>query len=588
MAAQAFAAHCPDRALCARTGPDLLAMLLPGGAEGQCREIADAAARDLSEVLVSEPVLEHSMDLGPSLGVATYPRDLDGGLSAPGAADQALTIMRRAEYAARVASEHGPGTVFSHEDVKARGGRVMNVLAGGRVTVDLGRAAGAFEGERYLVRDSENAQGVKGEVVLLEVDENESMAEVVHAADPWTPIEPGDGLALVRGKDSSVAQTDGPPQVDERSGLYSYAGFMDLLSRKREIPERFALFLTELPLRAEETDDRALARAASAASEIFGDRADGGRFSLAGMIHFVPEISRQKAKSLAHRLHKKLSGDFGDSVIGVSTHPYLSFLPADALDNCRKAVEYARLLPAPRVGLIDSLALTIAADKLFTAGRLFDAVEGYKLALLADRSNTLARNSLGVGLARAGRLSEAARHFKTVINRDESDVNALYNYGYACLRMGKHDEAENAFRRCLELKPDHVYALVRLGRIALADGRFDKAEKMLGKAESLEGGQGLTSRHLARLALARGRKDEAREHLHQAMIHDPRDAQAMHLMAELYLEEGEDPQIAEALARQSAAIRPEHKPFLKTLARSLEALGKGEEAAAVRARSGSL
>lgn len=592
-AAKAFAAHCRDRALCARPEPDILAMLLPGATPGTCRETAEAAAKDLVRVLVTDPVLESSIKLTPGLGFATYPRDLDGGLSFMNPKDQAMLLLRRAGRAAQIAGEHGAGQVFSHQDVKNKGGRILSVLRGGRVSISLGRDAGAAEGERYLVRPAGDRRGTeaKAEVILLKAEEGQSLAEVVYTADPSRPPKPGDALTLVQAGDRSESgPRSGPPKPDERTGLYSYTDFMDYLSRNREAPERFALFLTELPAgTAGELDEKALAQAAVKASEVLGVEAASGRYSLAGMIHFVPGPDRRKAKTLGLKLHKALSGGTGaEPIIGLSTHPYLSFMPADALDNCRKALEYARLLKPPRVGLFGSLALTISADKLFTEGRLFDAIEEYKLALIADGKNALARNSLGVSLARAGRLSEAARNFKMVMKRDPADVSARYNYGYACMRMDKHKEAEEAFSQCLKLSPSHVYSLIRLGQIRLAQGRYEAAEKALRRAEKLEGGRGLTSRHLARLALARNRKDEAREHLHQALIHDPHDALAMNLMAELYLEEGEDPQIAEALARQSAAIRPEHRPFLKTLARTLEARGKTEEAAAIRARAGSL
>lgn len=596
-AARVFLSHCPDRALSARPIPDSLAMLLPGGTPRLCKEISGALACDLAQVLVSDPIMEHSLGLFPSFGYAVYPQDLDGGASLTHAADQAHLIMRRAQRAALVAAEHGSGLVFSHEDVKARGGRIVEILRGGRVRVSLGREAGAAEGERYLVKSgpetAENSgNGIKGEIVLLEAAEKDSLAEVVHTSEPWGAPEIGDPLLLVRSRDTDEfpAAAGAEPRINESTGLFSYSDFMKRLAGRREIPDKFALYLTSLPMPSDEADDQTIKQAAAKAGEILGPDSAGGRFSLAGMIHFVPGVDRRKAKVLGLSLHKALKNGFGrgEPVIGMSTHPYLSFLPADAVENCRKALEYARLLDPPRVGLLDSLALTIAADKLFTEGRLFDAIEEYKLALIADKNNILARNSLGVSLARAGRLSEAARHFKMIIKRDETDVNARYNYGYACMRMGKDKEAESAFLGCLEINAGHVYSLIRLGQIALADGRFDEAEKLLQKAETLENGKGLTSRHMARLELARGRNDEAREHLHQAMIHDPGDALAMHLMAELYLQEGEDPQIAEALARQSAAIRPEHKPFLKTLALALDAQGRNEEAAAVRARAGSL
>lgn len=586
-AAQIFAALRPDRALCARPDTDALAMLLPGATARSCRELAETAASELARILVTDPVFEHSIALSSCLGVAAYPKDLDGGLGLADAKDQAMVLLRRAGFAAGTAQGHGSGAVFSLDDVKARGGRILSLQNASRARVSLGREAGATEGERYLIVGN-GGRETKGELVLLEIGENESLAEVVHAADPTDPPEAGDFLHLVPASEPARA-SGAAPRVNQRTGLFSYMDFVNRLADMREESESFALLLTRLPQEPEALDDGDISRAATKASAVLGPDAVGGRYSLGTMIHFVPDVSRRQAKALGLALHKALAEAFGEEpAVGVHTYPYLSFLPADALDNGRKALEYALLLSPPKVGLLDSLALTIAADRLFTEGRLFDAIEEYKLALLADRANILARNSLGVSLARAGRLAEAARQFKTVINREEADVNARYNYGYACMRMGKHQEAEAAFHHCLELNSSHLYSLIRLGQIALADKRFDDAEKALKKAEKLDGGRGPTSRVLARLALARKENGQAREYLHQAMVNDPHDALAMNLMAELYLEEGEDPQIAEALARQSAAIRPDHRPFLKTLAKCLDVQGKAEEAASVRARANSL
>ena len=95
-------------------------------------------------------------------------------------------------------------------------------------------------------------------------------------------------------------------------------------------------------------------------------------------------------------------------------------------------------------------------------------------------------------------------------------------------------------------------------------------------------------RHLARLSLKRGGgggDDEAREYLHKALLYNPTDAFSLHMMAKLYLDSGQDPAIAETMARQSAALRPEQKAFWSELARALTAQGQQGEAAAASAKA---
>ena len=47
--------------------------------------------------------------------------------------------------------------------------------------------------------------------------------------------------------------------------------------------------------------------------------------------------------------------------------------------------------------------------------------------------------------------------------------------------------------------------------------------------------------------------------MHQALLRNPQDALSLHLMAKMYLDGGEDAELAETLARQSVALRPERR-----------------------------
>jgi predicted Zn-dependent protease len=68
-------------------------------------------------------------------------------------------------------------------------------------------------------------------------------------------------------------------------------------------------------------------------------------------------------------------------------------------------------------------------------------------------------------------------------------------------------------------------------------------------------------------------------------LRDPKDAFALQLMARIYLTEGEDPAIAEAMARQAVALRPERREFWVELSRALAAQGRDDEARDAAARA---
>ena len=85
-------------------------------------------------------------------------------------------------------------------------------------------------------------------------------------------------------------------------------------------------------------------------------------------------------------------------------------------------------------------------------------------------------------------------------------------------------------------------------------------------------------RCLAHLAIKEGKSEEARELLHKALLKNPLDSESLSMMAKLYLDGGEDVELAEYLARQSVSIRPKRKAGWIIFAKALEVAGKSKEA----------
>ncbi|WP_461208928.1 tetratricopeptide repeat protein [Desulfocurvus sp. DL9XJH121] len=594
-AAELVRGAAPEQALCARAGDDALAVLLPGATPAACAQAAEALAGALAGLQVEDPILEGMVRPGCSVGSVAYPQDADGPTLRRTAGEQAALVLRKAARAAR-AGDGINGRAFAFSRIVAEGGGVLEALPLGRVRIDLGTSVGAREGQRFLAwspgTDADAPPSCKGEIALIQTGRGRSLAEITHQTDPTWPIAKGDRLTLVRDTDPAPkVEANGDNGADALTGLLGYRGFLKHLAAERDSWDNFCLVLMRLEdgeggsARGTETRLRELA---SACKGVFGDGAVGGRMSLGGLAWALPGMTGKKARDICLRMVQTLPDDFPAPAVGVAHFPWLGFTRSQALDNAHKALEYARLLPAPHVGLLDSVALNIHADRLFAQGRLFDAMEEYKLALVADKRNTTARNSLGVCHARCGDLGAAKRQFKTVLAHEPGDVFALYNFGYACQRLGQTGEAREAYKKCLAADPAHVFSLIRLGQLSQGNRRFADAKRWFEKAATLPGGEGLTRRYLANLALARGEAEEAREHLHQALIHDPRDAASLSLMARIYLDGDEDPEVAEVLARQAAALAPEHAPFWKLLARALTARGKEDEAAAVLERAESL
>lgn len=579
------------------------AALVPGFCPSECAETALKLASAMEDVRLDLPLSSRVVRLSSSVGYANYPQDMRGAQLSQNVEEQTASILQKAVKALATAMESGPGTCLGYAEILSRGGSVLSVLPLSRLVVSLGKSVDAREGQRFVIwaTAAQDASGVskrlagdlpalpKGECILMETREDASVAEVIALSDPSWRIEPGDRLFLAPDGDASGGHAGRSAESrDARSGVLGHAAFAQALPQAMEKSKIFCLAVLRVlsvkgvTAMTPSEIETALSHTADTVLEVAGPHSLAGRYSTSQLTVFAPE---REAPELAQALTDALAGLEHSrgirAALGVAGWPFLHFARTDVLDNGKKALEHALVVPeGPRTALFDSVSLTISADRLFADGDLYAAVEEYKLALLADPDNTLARNSLGICLARLGRFAQAKTEFKEVIAKDGKNLMAHYNLGNVLVKLGESEDARKAYQRCLKLNPADAYSLLRLGKLAEDQGRLAHAATYYNRAAALPGGSDLTRRHQARLALKRGRAEEARTLLHQAISLDPKDAFSIHLMAKLYLDAGDDPAMAEALARQAVALRPDQKHFWKELARALSAQGREEEAAA--------
>jgi len=632
-----IAATCPRQVTAARIHNDTFAILVPDASPKGAFQLAEQVRQAIGALSFQDEITEDRIVVSASLGYANYPQCLRGPQLERAPQEQARILMRAAQKAVGTSKDHGRNRVFGFQDILRNGGRILDVLPMQRLSVTLGRGVGAQEGLRFLVwspkfqertiearlSGDERLVGrspalYKGEIVLTEVQGDIAFAEVLHAGDPaWAP-EPGDRLTLIQERDSlfAVETAEGASgqtqaQRDMVTGLYGYRDFLSFFGRVRQRAEAFTVVLTRVVLPGGESQtverrgatvkslDAAVAQVAALAEKcLMGAgcdspalpgqkpaRAAAGRFGLGGLVHFLPGESGPDALAKAQALCAKAAAEHGlELAVGLFAYPFLNLAKADTLECVRKALEHALLLPAPRVALFDSISLNVSADRLFVEGDLYAAVEEFKLSLLADPANMLARNSLGICYAQLGKADLARREFELVVAAEPENVMAHYNLGWACQRLDENQLARQAYERCLALDPTHCFSLLRLGSLAEGSGDLAQAGALYEKALATPGGEASALRPLARVALASGNRDRARELLHLAISANHNDAYAMGMLAKLYLEAGEDPQIAEVLSRQAAALMPERQEFWDALIQSLTLQGRQDEARKVEAR----
>jgi diguanylate cyclase (GGDEF)-like protein len=602
---------CPKYTTVSRLANDKFAVLVPDAKPRACFQLSEVIRSGIGKLSFVDDITNDIITVTASVGFVNYPQGLEGAQFRRAASEQARMLVRKARKSVIVAKDHGRNRVFSYADILAKGGRVLETLPMDRVLVSLGESSGAKVGLRFLVRSPKALQEpggageadrhpamFKAELVLVEVGAETAVAEMLHPGDASQGVRPGDRLKLVTGEESLFAKHVGEPgttpRKDGTTRLVSYSDFVAALATERLRPERFGLSLVRVldqPVDTgegyQEAVDRMLAEVAVLARGGFGEATLGGRYGLGGMIFFQEGVDAATLRARSLEIVKLAADTLGITVsIGSACYPFLNFDRADILENCRKALEHALLLPEPRVAVFDSISLNLSADRRFMEGDIYGAIEEFKLALLDDENNLLARNSLGICYAQLGRFDEARRQFEQVTAIDRKDVLALYNLGWANHRLGDLKKAEQAYRRCIKADPGHVYALMRLGSLCESAGHLKKAANLYSKAAAQPGGERMVLRPLARIAYRQGDIDATREHLHLALNADHNDHQAMHMLARLYLDQGEDPQIAEVLARQSSALSPDRDAYWDTLVEALEAQGKVEEAVKVAARAG--
>ncbi len=343
-----------------------------------------------------------------------------------------------------------------------------------------------------------------------------------------------------------------------------------------------------------------------------------GRYGETSLIFYYPTQNTAALEEFYKNLCQQAQEEGLALAVGLATYPCLQAHKGDMLEHCHKALELALLLPEPKVGSMGSLAFNISADQKYSRGDVFGAVEEYKLAILADAGNAMAWNSLGVCMAALTRFSEARSHFKEAIklwkkaakqsvppawyplNAQSELASTLYNLGTVCQSLGEARIATKHFKECIEEDKAHYFAHIRLGQLAEQAGKWTQARQYYTQGISIEEGTrqkngrksfeknsqdgakssntGTAYRHLARVALAQEKQAEARELLHECLLHNPQDAVALCMLATIYLQSGEDPSMAEMLARKSAGLRPEYQAAWRVLAQSLRALGRVDDA----------
>jgi tetratricopeptide (TPR) repeat protein len=160
----------------------------------------------------------------------------------------------------------------------------------------------------------------------------------------------------------------------------------------------------------------------------------------------------------------------------------------------------------------------------------------------------------------------AQQYFNRVLSLDPDNFMSLYNLGLGEAHLGHDELALARFEKAIAVYPNDSKdismendLLLQTGKLYCATGEFRKAVDMLllwhGKTKNTQNA-GRGCRYLGKSFHGLTMKNEAVVWLQKALQFDQFDAEAMGLLGEIYLDQGEGDEIALSLCEKSVELDP--------------------------------
>ena len=275
----------PDEALAARSGDGEFAVFLPGGTRQSTEETARIWIQSLGATHL--PGILGSARVKVQAGYALFPQDWEAWREGrepdeAGVTGEAQSLFEKA----RLAALRADNAVLGYGQILSSSGRVENILPLSRLRITLGRDVGAREGQRFT-RESPSGS----EIMLTDVREDFSEAEILLPGDPAHPLRVGDRLVLLPDSDVWDVGTESTPALpDPVTGLFRYGDFLTHLALAREKHPSFGLVLLRfagLPSDSNLTEVFRLFRRLG--------KLMAGRYSQNAILLFHPDLQAEEA-----------------------------------------------------------------------------------------------------------------------------------------------------------------------------------------------------------------------------------------------------------------------------------------------------
>lgn len=234
------------------------------------------------------------------------------------------------------------------------------------------------------------------------------------------------------------------------------------------------------------------------------------------------------------------------------------------LGGCRSAVDKANGYEALYDQMMPQRAFPVALAAITKATAL-------------DESEPRRWIKLGNVQMVLGRQPAAYLAYQRAVDLAPDNIEALENLAILAVRQRDYDSAKRFVEPLLALSPEDPSGLLASGAIAASEGRYKEAEataaRMIAAAPDQPGGYSL------RLLVLRAQKRlvEASELLEQRSAADPKDADLLVQLMDLYRERGDVAGVRKTALRL-APLLPDDPRYAMESVRALHAAGQTDEA----------